>query len=139
MLEADNEAVGEALIGRGDFRCIDAEPGSLLVHHGEEGQVVFVQQDGSAGEALELERAANVVNVGVGDEDLLELEAEGVETAGDAVDLVAGVDDDGLAGFLIAQDGAVAFQRADGEGLDDHEAIVVLLRNAKGQTRRACL
>ena len=65
-----------------------------------------------------------MVDVGVGDEDLLELEAEGVEAAGDAADFVAGIDDDGLAGFLVAQDGAVALERADGEGFEDHDSIL---------------
>ena len=90
------------------------------VHHLEQGQVVLVEKDGRAGEALELERAADVVDVGVGDEDLLEVEAEAGEAAMDAGDLVAGIDDDGLAGCLVAEDGAVAVQRADGKGLEDH-------------------
>ena len=51
------------------------------VHHFEQRQVVFVEEDGRAGEALELERAADVVDVGVGDENLLELEAEFGEAA----------------------------------------------------------
>ena len=65
-----------------------------------------------------------MVDVGVGDEDLLECKTEGGETAVDAADLVAGIDDDGLAGFLVAQDGAVALERADGKSLKDHRFIV---------------
>jgi hypothetical protein len=38
--------------------------------------------------------------------------------------LVAGIDDDGLARLLVAQNGAVALQRADGKGLDDHGSIL---------------
>ncbi len=48
---------------------------------------------------LSLQRAAHVVDVGVGDENLLELEAEFGEAAVDAAHLVAGIDDDGLAGL----------------------------------------
>ena len=44
----------------------------------------------------------------MGDENLLELEAELGEAAVDAADLVAGIDDDGFAGFFVAEDGAVA-------------------------------
>ena len=49
-----------------------------------------------------------MVDVGVGDENLLELEAELGEAAVDAADFVAGIDDDGLAGLFVAQEGAVA-------------------------------
>jgi len=45
-----------------------------------------------------------VVNVGVGDENLLELEAKFGEAAMDAADLVAGIDDDGLAGGFVAEE-----------------------------------
>jgi len=75
--------------------------------------------------AFELERAAHVVDVGVGDENLLELETEFGEAAMDAADLVAGIDDDGLAGHFVAEDGAVAGQRADGKGFQNHDFIVV--------------
>ena len=115
--EADDEAVGEILVGRGGFRGGRAEPAGLSVHYLELGQVVLVHEDGCAGEALELEGAAYVVNVAVGDEDLLELEAELSEAALDAADLFAGIDDDGFAGFLVAEDGAVALEWTDGEGL----------------------
>ena len=65
-----------------------------------------------------------MVDVGVGDEDLLEGETEGGEAAMDAADFVAGIDDDGFAGGLVGKDGAVALQRADGKGLENHEFIV---------------
>src|SRR5208337_3783439 len=87
---------------------------------------LFVQKDGRTGEPLELERAAYVVDVGVGDENLLELEAELGKAALNAADFVAGIDDDGLTGLFVAQDGAVAGERADGEGLQDHGLIVRL-------------
>ena len=41
-----------------------------------------------------------------------------------ARDLVSRVDDDCLAGFLIAQQGAVALQGADRKGLENHVSIV---------------
>jgi len=43
----------------------------------------------------------------------------GVETGHDQVGVAARVDDDGLLGNGVADDGAVALQRADGEGLTD--------------------
>jgi len=49
-----------------------------------------------------------VVDVRVGDEDLLDGELVPLEDGHDARDLVARIDDDGLAGGFVAQDGAVA-------------------------------
>ncbi len=121
-IEAHELAVGERGIGRGGFRGWHAEPCGLGGHHFEQGQIAFVEEYGRAREALELERSAYVVDVGVGDENLLELEVEFGEAALDAGDFVAGIDNDGFAGFLVAEDGAVAGERADGEGFQDHDS-----------------
>ena len=96
-VEADAAAVGEGFVGRGGVGRRNAEPGGLNRHHLKQGQIVFVEEDGRAGECFELERAADVVDVGVGDENLLEFEAELGQAAVDAGDLVAGIDDDGFA------------------------------------------
>jgi len=61
-----------------------------------------------------------VVDMRVGDEDLFDLEAELGQAALNAGDLVAGIDHDGFARGFIAKQGAVALQRADREGLEDH-------------------
>ena len=124
VVESDVPAVEEAFVGRGGFGGLDAEPGGLGGHHLEQGQIVLVEVDGGSCEALELERATDVVNVGVRHENLLELEAEGREAAVNAGDFVAGVDDDGFGGAFVAHDGAVALQGADGERLEDHVFIV---------------
>jgi hypothetical protein len=116
--------VGECLVGRRGVWSFDAEPRRLRRHDLQEGQVVFVKEDGGAREGFELERTANMIDMGVGDEDLLEGEAERGEATVNAADLIAGVDDDGFTGFLIAQDGAVALQWADGKSLEDHGFIV---------------
>ena len=76
VFEADGCAVGQGSIGRRGLRGGNAQPFGLLLHHLEQGQVVFIQKDGGAGEPLQLERAAHVVDVGMGDENLLQLEAE---------------------------------------------------------------
>jgi hypothetical protein len=122
--ESDDGAVRERLVGRGGFGRGDAKPCGLLIHHGEQVEVVLIEENGRSGEALELERAADVVDVGVGDEDLSEGEAEGIEAAMNAGDFVAGIDDDCLAGLLIGKDGAVALERADGKGFEEHVTIV---------------
>jgi len=122
--EADLLAVREALVWQSGFRGGDAEPGGLLVHHGEEGQVVFVEENGRSGDALELERAADMIDVGMGDEDLLKLEAKRRKARVNAADFVAGINDDGIARGFVAQKSAVALQRADGEGFEDHGIIL---------------
>lgn len=123
--EADSQAIGEGLVGRSGFWSGDAKPGCLLVHHLEQRQVVFVEVDGGAGKALEPESAANVVDVGVCDEDLGEFEAVIGEALMNAGDLIAGINDDGFARGFVGEDGAVALQRADGESLENHVLILV--------------
>ncbi len=53
-------------------------------------------------------------------QDLLQLEAQLGQALGYAAHFVAGIDHDGLAGFLIAQNGAVAGQRTDRKRLEEH-------------------
>ena len=74
--------------------------------------------------------------MGVSDNDLLDLEAEFGEAAGDAAHFVAGIDDDGFPDHLVAKDGAVALQRADWKALKDHGSIVAL--RMSGFTSRVC-
>jgi len=124
IFEADAAVVGEGFVGGRGFGCLDAKPGCLLGHHLKERQISFVQIDGSAGEGFKLECSANVVNVGMGDEDLIELDPEGVEAAVDAGDLIARVDDDGFACFFVGEDCAVALERADRKRFENHEAIL---------------
>jgi hypothetical protein len=66
-----------------------------------------------------------VIDVSVGDKNLLELEAKLGEALVDAAHFVAGIDDNSLAGLLVAQDRAIALQRADGKSLKNHCSILV--------------
>ena len=118
-LDPDTQAIVERFVGRSRLRGRDTHPAGLLVHHFQQRQVVLVEQDGCAGKPLELERSSYMVNVGVGDENLLELETEFGQAAMDAADLVAGIDNNSLSRLRIAKDGAVALQRADGEGFQN--------------------
>jgi hypothetical protein len=99
-----------------------AEPGGLHGEHLLQFGVIEIHVDGSAGGLLELLRAADVIDMRVGDHDGGDLETMAGEDFENARDFVAGVDDHGLAGLLIAEDGAVALQRADGQNLVDHAA-----------------
>jgi len=61
-----------------------------------------------------------VVDMGVGDDDLLDGEMVLFESGCDAGDVVAGIDHDGFAGDLVAEDGTVALKGADDEDFVDH-------------------
>lgn len=61
-----------------------------------------------------------MVDVSVGDDDLLDGELMLGEEGEDAGDVVAWVDDDGLAGGFVAEDGAVALEGTDRESFEDH-------------------
>jgi hypothetical protein len=118
--DADALVVSEVGVGWGDLGGRDAEPGGLDVHHLDQREIELVVEDGGSGEAFELLGSGDVVDVGVGDDDLLDGELMAGEGLCDAGDIVARVDDDGLVGGLIAEDGAVALERADYEDLVDH-------------------
>src|SRR5580698_5988631 len=64
----------------------------------------------------------------VGDEDLLDGELVLGEEEEDAGDVVAGVNDDGFAGLLVAEDGAVALEGSDGEDFVNHGSLRVMAR-----------
>jgi hypothetical protein len=65
-----------------------------------------------------------MVDVGMGDEDLPQFEAKLAQPSVNAGDLVPGIDHDCFACGLVAEKSAVALQRADGEGLEDHAFIL---------------
>lgn len=122
--EPDGLAIDESFVWRGRLGGADAQPCGLLVHDVELGKVVLIEENWRACEPLEFESSADVIDVGVSDEDLFEGESEGSKAVLNSTDLVAGVDDNGFARGLVAEDGAVALQRADREGLEDHGSIV---------------
>jgi hypothetical protein len=135
-IETDPQAIGEAYVGSGHIRRGNADPRGLLLHHLEKREIVFVEKDGSSGEVLQLERAADVVDVAVRDQDLLELEAKVSEAAVNSADFIAGIDDDGFGGILVAKQGAVALQGADDERLENHEDILAIPED--GSIRGGC-
>ena len=108
-----------------DFaRGAHADPRSLHVQHFQKSIIVLVEQNGSAGGGAEFHGSANVVDVGVGDDDLFDLEIVLADESENVVDVVAGIDHHGLVGSLVADDGAVALEGADGKDFVDHWDIV---------------
>ena len=112
-----------------------ADPGGLHVQHFEQIVIVLVEQDGCAREGAELHGSAYVVDVGMGDDDLFDVEIVLADDSEQVFDVVAGIDDHGFAGGLVADDGAVALQRADGEDFVDHGSIVAVSRGLKPTSR----
>ena len=121
--DAGGGAVFGARVGRNDFGSGDAEPGGLLIHDGELREIVLVEENGSAGCLPQARRSTDVIDVCVGDDDLLQGEFVLGEEGENLRDVVAGVDDHGFAGGLVAKDGAVALEGADGESFADHKRI----------------
>ena len=102
----------------------DADPLGLNVEHFEQGMVILVEQNGSPGRGAELHGSADVVDVSVSDDDLLDLKLVLLDESLDVFDVIAGVDDHGFAGGFIADNGAIAAERAYGEDFVDHRYIV---------------
>jgi hypothetical protein len=128
-IETDTQAIGEAYIWCGHIRGWNADPCRLFLHHLEKREIIFVEKDGSAGEVLQFERTADVVDVAVRDQDLLELESEVGEAPVNPADFIAGIDDDGFGGILVAKEGAIALQGADDERLENHDGILAAHRH----------
>jgi len=105
----------------------------LLGHDGDQREVCLVVDDGGAGDLFEGLRAGDVVEVSVGDDDLLSGELVFGECGEDARDVIAGVDDDGFARGLVAEDGAVALEEADREGFADHGSLVLQQKAQAGE------
>ena len=89
----------------------DAGPLGLLRQHVIGGLVFGVHGDGGTEMALELGDGTDVVNVGVGQQNLLDREA--FEERQNFLELVARIDDDGSP--LAAQNGAIALENAQRE------------------------
>ena len=105
---------------------------------------MLVVEDGGSGDLLEAVGSCDVVDVSVGDEDLLDDEVVFSEEGEDVGNVVAWVDDDGFVGGLVAEDGAVALEGTDGDDFVNHGSLsgdwsgkkntgVLPLRQAQGQ------
>jgi len=113
----------EKMIDLHEFGCFHAQEGGLDFHAVIKGEIIVVHHNGRAGVLMELGEAADVINVGVGADDDLDDELVAAQKTEDAFDFIAGIDDDGFAGFGIADDQTVALKHADGELDVDHLRI----------------
>jgi len=115
--------ISETLIDLDCSRRRRPNPGRLHVEHLQERVIVLVEQDRSARGLLQLHCPTDVIDVRMGDDDLLEFELVLAEDREDSIDFVAGIDDKCLACALVANDGAVTAEKADGEDLVDQERV----------------
>jgi hypothetical protein len=65
-----------------------------------------------------------MVDVGMGDDNLAQGEAMLLQPGENFRNVVSGIDNDGFVGYLVAQDGAIAAQRANRKTLKDHGFIL---------------
>ena len=110
-------AVDQRCVGRCDLRRFHAHPCGLRLHHAQQRQIVFVQQNRRSRKPFQLKCAAHMIDVAVRNQNLLEFQAEFGDPAVDPPHFGAGIDDNGLASLFVPQQSAVAGQRPNGKGL----------------------
>ena len=84
----------------------------------------------------EFHGSADVVDVGVGDDDVLDLEIMFLKESENVFQVIPWVDDHSFAGGFVADDGAVALQGADREYFVDHGDIVTTCVRRKAFTTK---
>jgi uncharacterized membrane protein len=107
------------------FGRAHTEPAGLHVEHGLQLAVLEVHVDRGAGRELQFLRAADVIDVRVGDHNGGDFETVPREDVQDALDFVAGVDHHRLSGGFVTEDGAIALKDTDGQDLVDHKASIL--------------
>jgi len=117
----DRIGLSDALINLHFARRRHADPCGLDIEHLEQTVIVLIEQNWRAGCGPQFHGAAHVVDVRVGDYDLLYLQVVLSNQRENALDFIAGIDDHGFARGLVPNNGAVALQRADGKDFVDHD------------------
>ncbi len=113
MLAARERVIGlVALVGA------EALEGHEAHDVGQDGAFDLGAVDRSPGRAGERRDGADVVEVTVRDQDRLDLDAELVDRAPQAIGLLAGIDQQRLGGPRRSHDVGVLLNRTDGEGAD---------------------
>ena len=65
-----------------------------------------------------------MIDVSVGDDDLAQVEAMLLQPGENLWNVISRIDNDGFTRNLVAQDGAVAMERADWKAFKDHDYIL---------------
>src|SRR5271167_4047460 len=112
---AQGVALFEKMIDFGERRRTETEKIGLLIHGIVEWEIVVVHHDRRAGVLVELGEAADVIDVGVRADDGFDGEFVAADEIEKAFHFVAGVENDGFAGFGVADYGAIALKNTDGD------------------------
>ena len=118
--EADGESVLGTHVRRRYLGGRNPQPTRLHLHGVEQTQILLVEKYRRPGCCLQQGRPTNVVDMGMRNDDLAQGEAVLPQPGENLGNVVTRIDDDGLMGSLVAQDGAVAAQWPNGKGLKDH-------------------
>ena len=78
--------------------------------------IILMQVQRSTGLFLQLAGSQEMIKVSMGVDNAHHLQAQRIKARQNQLVIAAGVDDDGFFSDRVANDGAVALQRADGEG-----------------------
>jgi hypothetical protein len=100
-----------------------SDPCGLHVEHFQQRIVILIEQDLRARLCAQLHGSAYVIDVGMGDDDLLHFQLVLTDDGENVFNVVARIDDHGFVRGLIADDRAVTLQRAGGKDLVDHNLI----------------
>src|SRR6185437_12500372 len=91
------------------------KPSGLRIHQSDQREVLLVVENRCVRDGFELLCSRDMVDVRVGDDDLLDGELVLVQRGEDLRNIGSWIDDDGFARGLIAKDGAVALELPDGK------------------------
>jgi len=111
----------------------DADPRCLYVEHFQQRIIVLIEKDWGARLSPQLHRPAYVIDVGVSDDDLFYYQVVLADDGENVLNIVARINDHGFVRGLVADDGAVTLQRADGKDLVNH-ALQFSLSERKSAT-----
>ena len=115
-----NTVVDLHFAGRGD-----ADPCRLNIQHFQQSRVILVEDDWRARERSKFHRSANVIDMGVGDDDLLDRQTMLANQRNDLINVVSRIDHHRFMRRLIPDHGTVALQWTNGNDLVNHEVIVL--------------
>ena len=106
----------------------DPQPEHRARLHGAlvQKQVVLVQMDRHVQHTLGRGDAGHVIDMGVRQQDVTNLQRFALDERQQALDLIARIDEDALTRVFAADDEAVLEERSDGLALDYHDAPMIL-------------
>src|SRR5262249_4744831 len=115
-------AFGCGVVDLDSARGRTADPCGLHIQHLQQSKIILIEQNWSSGCGFELHGATHVVYVRVSYNNVFQREPRLTKNIQDFIYLVSGIDDHGLVRLLVADDGAVTLQQADGKNFVEHKS-----------------